>query len=323
MSDHQNNQPAEHVAPEVKIFSSGLRLGTGRTGDSGAANAVLSGGMDRLLATRLQVKALDYTPVELPHVTEDQIHQDHPRLKYLEPIRQHDFKLKDGVFNALQEGKIPFTIGGDHAIAIGTLAGVLEHCASEGKQVFALWFDAHTDINTPSGSESGNVHGVPLAVAQGHTEGLFEDFYPSQHFVQGPHSAFVGVRSIDPPEEELAQQAGMHLFRASRLKEIGPEWPVQIAEEVSELYRNSGASHFHFSFDLDGVDPSVAPSVFTDVPGGPSLAQALRFVEELMARVRVDSMDFVEFDPALDNAAGDGLRAAQMVVSKLVEGLRK
>jgi arginase len=199
---------------------------------------------------------------------------------------------------ALQEGRLPVFLGGDHSLSMGTLAGVAMHCATIGKPLFVLWVDAHGDFNTPATSETGNIHGMPLALLCGEP-----DFGPA---FDGPWRGAIdprqvtvfGARSIDRPERQLLETRGVNVIDMRDIDETGV---VALMREV--LARVEAAQgHLHVSLDVDVVDPAIAPGAGTPVAGGLSFREAHLVMEMIHDSGTMGSLDIVELNPYLDQA---------------------
>ncbi|AOZ72407.1 hypothetical protein BK816_03120 [Boudabousia tangfeifanii] len=305
------------INSNLDLISTQMRLGTGRLGDSGSFPRLVESG----LLEKLENKGFSLTchEVNTPPVTESEIYASHDHLKYLAPIMEVDKALEQEVYSSLQKGHLPFTIGGDHALAIGTLSGLLNYCQENNEKPFVVWFDAHTDINTAKGTLSGNVHGIPLAVAIGYDQDIFPSFYQKEQYLDPSALHYVGIRSVDDFEQNVVEQHSIPNHPMSALKQLGDEWPKVVVEQIVTEFEKSKATRLHLSFDLDGVDPSFAPSVFTDVPDGVPLPQALEFVTRLKEALPLKSGDFVEFDPGLDDNNNTGLKAALAVLDTILD----
>ncbi|MBX6350203.1 MAG: arginase, partial [Clostridia bacterium] len=234
------------------------------------------------------------------------------RVKYVEEIAEVCEELARQVARALGEGRTPLVLGGDHSIAIGTLAG---H-ALAGSEVGVVWIDAHADFNTPETSPSGNVHGMPLAAAAGLGDRRLVDLSAPGPHVRPERVAIVGARSVDPGERELLRRTGV-LVRT--MKEIDERGMASAVREAVERASDGGRLGVHVSFDLDALDPMVAPGVGTPVPGGLSYREAHLAMELLAESGLVRSWEFVEVNPILDL----GNRTAQTAVELIQSALGK
>lgn len=215
------------------------------------------------------------------------------------------------VSSELAAGRFPLIMGGDHSIAIGSIAAIADHCQATGKKLVVIWVDAHADFNTSELSPSGNIHGMPVACLLG--------FGPDEltHIGQmnpsmGPDQIKqIGLRSVDPGEKKFLNEQGLEVFDMRFLDEIGMRRAM-----VRALAAVDEDTHVHLSLDLDFVDPLVAPGVGTPVIGGPTYREAQLTMEMIADTGRLASLDLVEINPALDA----GNTTAELAVD-LVESL--
>lgn len=201
--------------------------------------------------------------------------------------------LAEAAQMAMEEG-MPLFLGGDHALSLGTLAGVAAHAAQKGRPLFVLWLDAHPDVHTPKTSTSGNLHGTPIGYATGRPG--FEAFPALQASVDPQNVGFIGLRSVDPAERDVIGATGMHATDMREIDEAGIAAPLRAF--LDRVERADGL--LHVSLDVDFLDPSVAPAVGTTVPGGATVREAHLVMEMLHDSERVTSLDLVELNPFLD-----------------------
>ena len=211
----------------------------------------------------------------------------------------------------LQDGATPIVLGGDHSLAMGSVAGVARHCAEIGRELFVLWLDAHADFNTPATSPSGNMHGMPVACFCGEDgfDGLFGD---AGHVTVTPTNvAMVGVRSIDEDERTLLRKRGVEVVDMRAIDEWGVAAPMR--EFLRRVKARNGL--IHVSLDVDFLDPGVAPGAGTAVPGGATYREAHLIMELLYDSDRVVSADIVELNPFLDERGRSAVVLAEMTAS--------
>jgi arginase len=199
---------------------------------------------------------------------------------------------------SMQAGRLPAFVGGDHSLSMGTISGVARHCAAIGKPLFVLWVDAHGDFNTPATSETGNIHGMPLALLCGEP-----DFGPEYEGawrgkVDPRNVTIFGARSIDRPERQLLEKRGVEVIDMRRIDEMGV---VALMREVLAKVEAVGG-HLHVSLDVDAVDPSIAPGAGTPVAGGLTFREAHLVMEMIHDHGHMGSLDIVELNPYLDHA---------------------
>ena len=207
--------------------------------------------------------------------------------------------------------KVPLLLGGDHALAIGSIAAVARHCRRRGKDLVVLWLDAHADYNVPATSPSGNIHGMPAAVVSGHGHPRLLALGDACPMVAPGAIVQVGVRSVDPEEKALVVRSGSVTHDMRQVDELGIR---RVVERVLE--RVSGPdTHLHVSFDVDFLDPGIAPGVATVVPGGPNYREAQLCMEMLHDSGAVGSVDLVELNPAADERNRSARLAVELVQS--------
>jgi arginase len=236
-----------------------------------------------------------------------------PRQKYLKEIREVCELLREAVGAAVGEGSLPVVLGGDHSIAMGTLAGLSRHYRKGNEKIGLVWFDAHADANTPETSPSGNIHGMPLAAALGLGEPSLVKLAGFSPMVEGSRAALVGIRDVDPAERENVQASGIGAFTMRDVDERG----MRAVMEEAIKRATTGTAGFHVSFDMDGMDPSAAPGVGTPSPGGLSYREAHLAMEMLADPGKVIAAEFVEVNPVLDHKNGTARLAIELLASLL------
>lgn len=196
---------------------------------------------------------------------------------------------------ALQAHELPLLMGGDHCLAIGSISAVAQHCRAQGKRLKVLWFDAHADANTPDTTPSGNLHGMPVACLLGEGPQALTDLAGAKPALQAGELTQIGVRSVDPNEKRFVREHGIAVFDMRSIDELGMRAVMQAA-----LADVDGSTHLHVSFDMDCLDPSVAPGVGTAVRGGTTYRETQLCMEMLADSGALGSVDLVELNPALD-----------------------
>lgn len=212
--------------------------------------------------------------------------------------------LADRVDDALSDGGLPVVMGGDHSLALGSVAGAAAFAAREGRPLFLLWLDAHSDFHTPLTTESGNLHGTPVAYIAGR-EG-FDAFPPFPDPIPAERICLYGIRSVDPAEHAALLRHAIAINDMRVLDERGIVAPLR---EFLDLVRAEGGM-LHVSLDVDFLDPAIAPAVGTTVPGGTSFREAHLVMELLHESGLVTSLDLVELNPFLDERG----RTAKLMV---------
>ena len=197
--------------------------------------------------------------------------------------------------SALQAGRLPLLMGGDHCLAIGSISAVARHCSARGRRLKVLWFDAHADANTPASSPSGNLHGMPVACLLGHGPAQLTQLAGAAAALQAQQITLVGVRSVDATEKSFVNTLGIEVYDMRSIDELGMRAVMQAA--LADVDENT---HLHLSFDMDGLDPTIAPGVGTPVRGGPTYRETQLFMEMLADCKALGSVDIMELNPALD-----------------------
>lgn len=236
-----------------------------------------------------------------------------PRMKYLAEIRATCEALRDRVGQTLAAGHLPVVLGGDHSIAMGTIAGVSRFHRERGQKIGLVWFDAHGDMNTAETSPSGNIHGMPLAVAMGLGEPSLTGLAGETPMVEGARAAVVGLRDVDVAERAKIKASGIGAFTMRDIDERG----MRAVMEEAIQRATSGTAGLHVSFDLDGVDPDLAPGVGTPSPGGLSFREAHLAMEMLADTGKVLSAELVEVNPILDRQNGTARLGVGLLASLL------
>jgi arginase len=294
---------AESRPEPVAIIGAGLDLGAGRRGVDMGPSAIRYAGLEsRIRALGRDVSDWGDVLSHVPEATEE----GEASARYLGPIMQVCKRVAALVETATIDGAIPLVLGGDHSIAMGTLGGMAKARGAGG----ALWIDAHGDLNRPSTSPSGNVHGMPLAAAFGSGgDGFATDAYPTPSVLR---AALVGIRSLDPGERALIAELDVRVYTMSEIDKRGLQ--VVLSEALAFL---GELPFFHVSLDLDAVDPTFAPGVGTPVRGGLSYREAHLALEMVSESGLLDSLDVVEVNPILDRENETGKLAVELVASAL------
>jgi len=297
---------AENGRRPVALIGAPLDLGAGRRGVDMGPSAIRYAGIAERLAS-LGYETADWGNVE--SAVAEATDEGDPRARFLPQIRATCERVARLVAKALEDGLQPLVLGGDHSIALGTLGGLAQH---HGRPGGVLWIDAHGDVNRPETSPSGNVHGMVLAAAMGLAGPGFEsDAWPLPA-VDPARVALVGTRELDPGERELLHELDVLVFTMTELDRLGLEHAVR-----ASLERVGGEGFVHLSFDLDAVDPEVAPGVGTPVRGGLSYREAHLACELVAESGLAGSFDLVEVNPILDRENMTGKLAVELAASAL------
>jgi len=283
-----------NITPKkIRVIGVPLDLGQSRRGVDMGPSAVRVAGLE----ARLE---------QLGHVVEDagnitvaiaeQKKEGDPHAKYLKEITATCIKQADLVLKTLEAGKVPLVLGGDHSVAAGTVSGVAEFYRRQEQKIGLIWIDAHTDINTPDSSPSGNVHGMPLAAIMGLGPPELANVLNFSPKVPPENCVLVGVRDIDAIEKENVRRAGIDVFTMRDIDERGMRTVMEEALRIA----GRGTAGYHVSLDMDWVDPEDAPGVGTPVRGGATYREAHLAMEIIADHGRMLSFEIVEVNPVID-----------------------
>ncbi len=292
----------------IHILGVPMDLGASRRGtDMGPSALRIAGMRDQLRAMGYQVGVEEDIAVPAMETRSEASVNAH----FKEEILAVCTRLSECVDQTLDNGAVPLVIGGDHSIAMGTIAGVTRHYARREQTIGLLWFDAHGDMNTPETSPSGNIHGMPLAHVLGHGLPELVNLAGFNPMVKPENVALVGIRDIDDGERAVIRRSGIHAYT---MREIDEKGMATVAQEVIDVLTN-GTAGFHVSFDVDGCDPSVIPGSGTLVPGGVNFRETHLLLENCADSRQMVSMEVVELNPFLDNGNASAERALGMIQS--------
>ncbi|HVZ41804.1 MAG TPA: arginase [Candidatus Kapabacteria bacterium] len=296
--------------PAVHLIGFPMDLGADRRGVDMGPSALRIADIDE------KIRALGYVvedegdiEIQVPEVLKIR----DPHLKYLPEITAACEKLARKVKRVLRNGSFPLVLGGDHSMAIGTIAGVSGYCRDEGKRLGVIWIDAHSDINIPGTSPSGNIHGMPVAALIGigspalaRVGGDFTKLDPG-------NIVMIGLRSVDAGERKLIKEHGVRTYTMTDIDRLG----IYRVMEETLRYLGERADHIHVSFDLDSVDPTNAEGVGTPVPGGLTYREAHLIMEMIAEFGAFSSLEVAEVNPILDTMNRSALFAADLVASAM------
>ena len=204
--------------------------------------------------------------------------------------------VHDAIYAELREERLPILLGGDHCLGVGSISAVARHCRDTGKKLRIIWLDAHADFNTSDLTPSGNLHGMPVACLCGDGPRELVEMAGAVPAIQPQWIRQVGIRSVDEGERVRVHEAGLEVMDMRYLDEVGMRAAMQQA--LADLDEDT---HLHVSFDVDFLDPEIAPGVGTTVPGGPSYREAQLCMEMIADTGLLRSLDIVELNPALDH----------------------
>jgi arginase len=230
--------------------------------------------------------------------------------RHLHEVAVWNRVVHEAVHAELQLGRLPILLGGDHCLGIGSISAVARHCRETNRKLRVLWLDAHADFNTSLLTPSGNVHGMPVACLCGHGPQELVEIGGHVPAISPKWIRQIGIRSVDPGEKKFVHEAGLEVFDMRYIDEMGMRHTMELA--LATLDANT---HLHVSFDVDFLDPDVAPGVGTTIPGGPTYREAQLCMEMIADTGRLSSLDVMELNPALDVRNKTAMVALDLVES--------
>jgi arginase len=295
---------------KVKIIGVPMDLGAGRRGVDMGPSAIRIAGINQAIS----FQGFEVTDAGNVHVhPPESMTATNLRAHYLKEISEASEELAQMVEEALDDDSIPVVLGGDHSIAIGSVAGVASYYQKKGEKIGIVWLDAHSDVNTPESTPSGNIHGMPLAALLGrgareltHIAGFAPKVLPENVVV-------IGARSVDPPERELLRELNIRVITMSELDERGMATIMKEAVEIA----TRGTIGFHITMDMDFIDPFYAPGVGTPERGGATYRESHLAMEKLADSGKVLSVEITEVNPLFDTTNQTATLAVELILSAL------
>ena len=287
-----SSPPSAFLPRTIHVLGVPMDLGSSRRGVDMGPSALRLASLGEAL-TRLGHTVRDDGNLPVPDRT---LLTGNP-VDYLGAIAQVCAELAKRTAMSARQEAIPLVLGGDHSLAAGSVAGVATAMAEQGKRLGLIWIDAHSDINTPETTLTGNVHGMPVAHLLGMGDARLARLSKSHPAVRPEHLVFVGLRDVDLAEKEIIRSSGLRAFTMREIDERGLRAVLADAMEVA----GTGTGGFHVSCDADWVDPSYAPGVGTAVRGGATLREAHLAMEMIYDSGLMVGMDLVEINPILDS----------------------
>jgi arginase len=292
--------------PPVSLLGAPTDVGAGHRGALMGPEALRIAG----LAEALRDRGIDLI---------DRGNLEGPRNPWLDPVNGYrhldevvawNRAVMDGVLAELSQGRLPILMGGDHCLGVGSITAVARHCRDTGKQLRVLWLDAHSDFNTAEATPSGNIHGMPVACLCGIGPAALTELGGPAPAVRPSEIRQIGIRSVDPGEKRLIKEHALDVYDMRYIDEVGMKRAMEEA-----LAGVDADTHLHVSFDVDFLDPSIAPGVGTLVPGGPNYREAQLVMEMIADSGRMGSLDIMELNPVLDTRNATALLAVDLVES--------
>ncbi len=275
----------------ITLIGAPTDVGASVLGASMGPEALRIAGVAQALRSR-DLKVLDYGNLVGPGNPQAAAQDG---FRHLNEVIAWNMAVYGATLDTLNAGRLPLMMGGDHCLAIGSISAVAQHCRSRGKRLKVLWFDAHADANTPETSPSGNLHGMPVACLLGHGPDALVRLSGTAPALRSSEIAMIGIRSVDPSEKHFVNEHHIDVYDMRTIDEMGMRAAMQSA--LADVDANT---HLHVSFDMDCMDPGVAPGVGTPVRGGPTYRETQLCMEMLADCGALASVDLVELNPALD-----------------------
>jgi arginase len=230
--------------------------------------------------------------------------------RHLRQVVEWNQEVLRAVSGELANHRLPLMLGGDHCLAIGSITAVAQHCRATGKKLRILWLDAHADFNTSVITPSGNIHGMPVACLCGNGPPELTGLGDHTPAITADSIRQIGIRSVDAGEKRLVRDTGLDIYDMRYIDEIGMK---RVMEEA--LDGIDANTHLHVSFDVDFLDPDIAPGVGTTIPGGPNYREAQLCMEMIADTGLMGSLDIVELNPALDHRNQTARLAVDLIES--------
>ncbi|OGT56262.1 MAG: arginase [Gammaproteobacteria bacterium RIFCSPHIGHO2_12_FULL_63_22] len=292
--------------PTIALIGAPTDIGAGHRGASMGPEALRVAGLAQALRERgLQVhdKGNLVGPINpwLPPVD---------GYRHIKEVVAWNVAVMDAVYASLQAGELPILLGGDHCLGVGSITAVARHCRERGKKLRVLWLDAHADFNTHEVTPSGNVHGMPVACLCGVGPKALTELGGPAPAMAAADIRQIGIRSVDAGEKRLVKEHGLDIYDMRYIDEIGMKRAMEEALEGIDA-----DTHVHVSFDVDFLDPAIAPGVGTTVPGGPNYREAQLVMEMIADAGSLGSVDIVELNPAFDEHNKTAILAVDLVES--------
>ena len=300
----------KNQSKHVDVIGFPMDLGADRRGVDMGPSALRIAGIEEKLKT-LGYQVLDLGDVIIRNQERQKV--KFTKLKYLREIVKTSEMLAKKVEKSLDAEHFPLCLGGDHSMALGTIAGIAAHCKKNKKRLGVIWIDAHTDMNTDDTTPSGNIHGMPVAASLGLGSKDLTNIKDITPKVKPENFYLIGIRSVDVLERKLIKKINLPVYTMTDVDRKGINYIIN--KILKELKNN--VDHIHVSFDLDSVDPSIAPGVGTPVPGGLSYRETHLIMETIAECGCMSSLEVAEVNPILDDKNVSAEFAAELVASSM------
>jgi len=294
----------------IAIIGFPIDLGSGRRGVDMGPSALRIAGLQNKLKD-LGYKVNDTGDIKIEIMERQKI--GNLKLRYIDEILKTSNTLAAKVESVLDKNNFPLCIGGDHSMALGTIAGISSYCKKNNFKLGVIWIDAHTDMNTDKTSPSGNIHGMPLAALLGLGNKKLVNICGFSPKLQPENCAIIGIRSIDEEEKKNIKKLKIPVYTMTEIDKMG------IHRIINKILGQFGKTvdHIHVSFDVDSVDPTVAPGVGTPVPGGLSYREAHLLMESIAECGCMSSLEIAELNPILDHENKSAVFTTDLIASSM------
>ncbi len=296
--------------PNISIIGVSIDLGAGTPGVSLGPSAIRYAGVEKKL-TKIGYNVNDEGDILANRPISPLT--DGVKLRFLDEVTRVNTELCNTVSRVMDEGRFPLVLGGDHSIAIGTIAGVSQH----KKNLGVIWFDAHGDINTEETSPTGNIHGMPVAVGLGLGHEMLTSIGGPDKKLKADNFVYIGCRDLDAGERKVLKELGITVFTMHEVDRYGMPSIIDKAIEIA----GEGTDGIHVSFDLDSLDPSEVQGTGTRVPGGLTYREGNFALEMIALSGKLVSAEFVEVNPLIDNNNSTAKIAVSLIGSLMGEWL--
>lgn len=256
--------------------------------------------------------------IHLLHKAEIQVpcrRKENPSPKFEKEILSVCTELRDQVYDTLEKNNFPLVLGGDHSLAVGSIFGVSRYCIERDLSLGVIWLDAHADMNTPTSSQTGNIHGMPLATVLGYGYHSLLELAQGYTFIEPKNVSLVGVRSIDRQEQVILEDSQIKYYNMDEVRRRGS---APISQEILKEIIGR-VDRIHLSFDLDVMDPSLVPSVSTPESGGLLWDEASDFLKIIADSNKLLSMDIVEYNPDFEQD-DKGIQFTHKILEEIFPG---
>ncbi|GAB3343974.1 arginase [Marilutibacter aestuarii] len=294
------------VYPPVSLIGAPTDVGAGDRGARLGPEALRIAGLGEALVAR-GVDVLDRGNLDGPR---NPWQPPHDGYRHINEVVAWNRLVMDAVYAELKGGRMPILLGGDHCLGLGSITGVARHCRENGRKLRVLWLDAHADFNTSQVTPSGNIHGMPVACLCGIGPRELTHLGGDGPAITPDVVRQIGIRSVDQGEKRLVKEHGLEVYDMRYIDEVGMKRTMEAA--LADMDEDT---HLHVSFDVDFLDPSIAPGVGTTVPGGPNYREAQLVMEMIADSGRLASLDIVELNPVIDTRNVTGELSVDLVES--------